>query len=280
MPLITIGDTALHYERDGTGPPLILAAGLGGLGRYWRAQVDAFRDDFDTITFDHRGVGASAPAPPPYSISGLARDVIGLMDGLDIEKAIYVGHSTGGAMGQWLAANHGERFSAMVLGATWRHADARFRAVFEGRREILLRLGAEAYLRHSLPWLYPPDWFEENEDRLAAIVADGAGILPPAEILAARLAALVASDHADSSLDHVTLPVLVLMAEDDGLIPPYAVSAVAEAIPSARLRRFAWGGHHFPQTRSGSFNRAVRRFLQDPGAPEKTGKPTSERRPR
>lgn len=265
MPRIAVGDTMLHYEREGTGPPLILAAGLGGRGRYWRAQVEAFRDRFDTVTFDHRGVGDSAPSPPPFSISGLARDVLGLMNALGIGDATYVGHSTGGAMGQWLAANHPERFTAMALGATWRVPDARFRSVFEGRREILLELGPEAYVRHSLPFLYPPDWFDENASRLDTVAAEGAAALPPTDILAARLDALIASDHADAALDAVDLPVLVLLAEDDGLIPPRAVAAVAEAIPSSRLRRFSWGGHHFPQTRPGSFNRAVLRFLREPG---------------
>ena len=262
MPRVVIGEVEIYYERHGAGLTVVLAAGLGGWGSYWRAQVEDLARDHTVVIYDHRGVGRSAPAEPPFSVSGLARDVVGLMDALDIDQAAYVGHSTGGAMGQWLAVNHGHRFTAMVLSATWRRADARFQALIEARKETLLALGPAGYVRHSLPWVYPRDWFVANAEDLPARIAEMAAALPPDHVLAGRLDALLASDHGDG-LEAIGLPVLVAYASDDCLIPPACSLEVARAVRGAARCRFATGGHHFPQTRTRRFNRAIRDFLEN-----------------
>ena len=260
MALATIGDIKLYYETHGSGPAIIFAAGLGGFGSYWRLQLKEFACDHTVVLFDHRGVGGSGPAEPPYSISGWGRDVIGLMDALNLGQAIYVGHSAGGAMGQWLCVNHPERFSGMVLSATWRHADARLRALFETRKETLIKLGAKAYMRHSIDWLYPRDWFTENDGNISAIAERMAAVQPSDKVVAGRLDAIIASDHGDG-LGSIDMPVLVTYASDDHLIPPGYPRAVAKAIPGARILRFASGGHYFPVTRSRRFNIVLREFF-------------------
>jgi pimeloyl-ACP methyl ester carboxylesterase len=63
-------------------------------GNFWRAQVEAFSPHFKTVTFDHRGVGASSGSPP-YAVEQWARDVVALLDHLDVGAAHLVGHSTG-----------------------------------------------------------------------------------------------------------------------------------------------------------------------------------------
>jgi aminoacrylate hydrolase len=263
MPLVRTGDADIYVEEHGAGPPVILAAGLGGSGAFWQPQVEALRRDHRAIVFDHRGVGRSGPAGPPFSISGLAQDVVGILDALAIDRAAFVGHSTGGAMGQWLAARQPERFTRFVLGATWRAADARFREVFAARRAVLTGLGVEAYARQSLQWLYARDWFETNGDRLDAIAAASAAAQPPAEIVAARLDALLDSDHA-GLLTESDRPILVLYADDDALLPPGYALDLIEAVPGCRSRRFESGGHLFPQTRPRAYNQVLAEFLAEP----------------
>ena len=62
--------------------------------------IDAFAPHFRVIIHDHRGAGQSSHSMITYSVDQMASDVIKLMDGLDIEKAHYAGHSTGGAIGK------------------------------------------------------------------------------------------------------------------------------------------------------------------------------------
>lgn len=260
MPLIDTATAGLHYESTGSGAPVIFVPGLGGRGHYWSQQMTALADRFRCITFDHRGVGESAPSPPPYSIAMLARDVLALLDALEIERAHYVGHSTGGAMGQWLATHHPDRFDRFVLSATWTFADLRFRQVMSARQTTLDRLGPEAYVDSSLPLLYPRDWFDVPETEITNRAARMVESQPAPDVLSGRIDALLVSDQREG-LDRVANEVLVTCASDDCLTPPAYSEELAAALPNARLVRFRDGGHHFPQTRSDWFNDAIGSFL-------------------
>jgi aminoacrylate hydrolase len=89
-------------------------------------------------------------------------DLLAVMDHLKIEKAHLVGHSTGGAIGQTLAARHPERLISLVIYASWPKADPFFRRVFEARRALLTASGAAAYVRSTTVFLYPDWWINEN----------------------------------------------------------------------------------------------------------------------
>ena len=54
MPLISIGDCSLYYERRGVGFPVLFVSGLAGFASFWQDQVPAFARRFEVITFDHR----------------------------------------------------------------------------------------------------------------------------------------------------------------------------------------------------------------------------------
>ena len=61
MPLIDAGNVQLSYERSGSGPPLLLIMGLSGTLLHWgEPLMERLRGDFETIVYDHRGVGASS----------------------------------------------------------------------------------------------------------------------------------------------------------------------------------------------------------------------------
>ncbi len=108
----------------------------------------------------------------------------------------------------------------------------------------------------------PGDWFDANADRIDTIAAASAAAQPPADILAARLDALLASDHG-GLLTRAQCPVLVLSSEDDTLLPPAYADALIAAIPGCRAHRFDGGGHLFPQTRPDAYNDVLAGFLAE-----------------
>ncbi len=196
MPKISIGDDAeLYYEEAGQGPTLLLVPGLSGLGSFWTRQVVDFSRDFRVIVHDHRGAGRSTHSSIRYAVEQMAADVLRLMDALGIASAHLVGHSTGGAIGQVIAQDHPERLQSLVLSATWAGRDAFFRRLFESRREVLVNLGVEAYLRASVLFLAPPWWVSANDAAIAEQHRALAAAAAPVEVMTSRIDAIIAFDR-------------------------------------------------------------------------------------
>lgn len=167
MPRISIGGCSLYYEEHGSGEPLLLVPGLGGVGASFFKQIAEFSKHFRVVVHDHRGCGQSDRPLMRYSVEQMAKDVLGLMDALKIERAHFLGHSTGGAIGQILAVEQPQRLKKLVLSSTWTHCDGFFQRIFEARHAILRHEGAAAYVRASSAVLYPAWWIAQNERLLA-----------------------------------------------------------------------------------------------------------------
>ena len=69
MPCVQDNDVKLHYEMEGSGPPLLMVAGTGLPGATWRTGPSAqyAAEGFTVITFDHRGTGSSDKPDMDYS---------------------------------------------------------------------------------------------------------------------------------------------------------------------------------------------------------------------
>jgi len=260
MPLISIGDCSLYYERRGVGFPVLLVSGLAGIASFWHDQVPAFARRFEVITFDHRGIGQSDQARAGWSVERLAVDVIGLMDALRIKRAHLVGHSTGGAIAQVLAIEHPARLASVVLSATWTKTDAYFRRLFALRKEVLQRLGANAYVQSSTLFLYPSWWISRNNERLRQTEAQNLASFAPMEVVSSRIDAMLAFDRT-TELGRIKTPTLVIGAEDDLVTPAYFAEELARLIPAAEVKIFPRGGHFLTQVQAREFNNAVLPFL-------------------
>ena len=120
MPLARAGEIELSYERAGSGPPLLMIMGMSGTALHWGEPfLDVLREDFETIVYDHRGVGRSSRMEEPFTIAQLAEDAAGLLDALELDSAHVLGISMGGMVAQELALAHPERIRTLTLGCTY-----------------------------------------------------------------------------------------------------------------------------------------------------------------
>lgn len=261
MPRIEIGQGQLHYETHGSGEPLLLVAGLGGVGAYWRDQVADFSRHYRVILHDHRGTGQSDRSRITYSVEQMTADLLALMDALGIDRAHLVGHSTGGAIGQIMAIEHPERLRSLVIASSWTRADPFFRRCLAVRKELLLRSGAAAY-QHATPlFLYPSWWISANAERLLREEQASLATFSPVEVVASRIDAILRFDRT-AELKRITTPTLVVCASDDHLTPAYFSEELARAIPGAQLVLLPRGGHACSHTVPGEFNAIVLKFLR------------------
>jgi pimeloyl-ACP methyl ester carboxylesterase len=102
---------------DREAPVVILAHGFPDLAYSWRHQIPALADaGFHVLAPDQRGYGGSScPAVvDAYDITALTADLVGLLDDIDVKRAVWVGHDLG-AMVAWSAAQlHPDRVAAVV----------------------------------------------------------------------------------------------------------------------------------------------------------------------
>ena len=128
---VTIDGLRIHYAEAGTGPPVVLLHGWPQNWWEWRLVIPILAQHFRVICPDIRGLGWSEGAPDArYSLDQLARDIIGLLDALQLERASLVGHDWGLLAGYRACLNWPERFHRFVAlagvhpwirdGATWR----------------------------------------------------------------------------------------------------------------------------------------------------------------
>jgi aminoacrylate hydrolase len=261
MPKISIGDCSLYYEEHGKGEPLLLVPGLGGVGASFFKQIPEFAKHYRVIVHDHRGCGQSDQPIMEYSVEQMARDVLALMDALKIERAHYLGHSTGGAIGQILAIESPQRLQKLILSSTWTHCDGFFGRSFEGRHAVLKSAGVEPYLRASTAVLYPAWFVAQNDKLLAEQEAQQAAGFPPVEVMLSRIEAIMQFDRR-GELGRVRTPTLVTVAADDNVTPAYFAEALVRAIRGARLKVFSGGGHFPYQVFDREYTQAVLEFLK------------------
>jgi aminoacrylate hydrolase len=249
---------AIAYGVHGAGPPLLLVSGLGGQAAFWDTVAPALAERFTVVLHDHRGTGASSRCDRPYSIASIAADVLALMDHLGLPHAAMIGHSTGGAVGQHLALHAPERLTRLVLSATWARACAYMRRLFALRLQILDGLGMEAYRRHGELVQAPPWWIMTQPDPPPGPTETPLGV----EIVRRRIGAVLAHDTLEA-LGRIALPVLVVTARDDVLVPAYHSAALTRDIARSRLATLPDGGHFVPRVEPGAYLDLIRDFLDE-----------------
>lgn len=250
-----------YYDVAGSGPALLLVTGLAGVASYWDPNVEALARHFTVIRYDHRGTGQSARTEGAYSIEGLTEDLVGLLDVIGEERVMLLGHSTGGAIGQVLAARYPERVSRMVLYGSWATLGAQMGLCMELRLKLLQAYGPALYHRASPVFLFPPRYVSENWPRIEPALERAAEQSTTASILEARVKAVTGFDGR-RYLAQIGCPTLVLVARDDILTPLEASEELARGIPDAMLQVLPYGGHAASVCEPESFYKAVTTFLE------------------
>jgi aminoacrylate hydrolase len=254
----------LHFEEYGPadGPPVILSAGLGGAGAYWRPNLAALAAGHRVILYDHRGTGRRDRAlPSGLQVDDMADDVAALMDGLGLARAHFIGHAAGGLVGLLLAARSPERIASLVAVNAWTRLDPHFARCFEARIALLRDTGPRAYLRAQPIFIFPATWSSEHRNELDAELEEQLAHFQGSDNLEKRVAALQAF-YLDDRLGEIRTPILAVAAKDDVLVPWTCTPAYADRIDSATVRLMDWGGHACNVTDPDAFNALAVDFLR------------------
>ena len=120
MPFAVNQGVRIHYETVGQGPPLVMQYGQYFPLDIWyeHRYVDALRSNFQLILVDARGQGdCDKPHDPSaYRMEAMASDILSVLDALEVDKAHYMGYSSGDYLGFVLAKQAQERLLSLILG--------------------------------------------------------------------------------------------------------------------------------------------------------------------
>ncbi|MBM3605560.1 MAG: alpha/beta hydrolase [Alphaproteobacteria bacterium] len=115
--MVNTNGIQLAVYEAGSGPAVVLLHGFPGLAYTWRHQMPALVDaGYRVIVPDLRGYGLSDTPEnvEDYNLAMLTGDVVGMLDSLDVEKAVFVGHDWGGLLAWQMALFHEERTKGVV----------------------------------------------------------------------------------------------------------------------------------------------------------------------
>ncbi|HEY5652563.1 MAG TPA: alpha/beta fold hydrolase, partial [Acidimicrobiia bacterium] len=221
MEIADIDGIEIAFEKLGSGPPLLLLTGLGGVGRAWGGLIDRFAESHTAIVPDHRGTGSSSKPSSGYTIEALAKDMSGLIRRLGVGPAHVVGSSTGGAIGQVMAIDHPDTVDSLTLVSSWAGPDPYFLNQFEVRKSILLEQGVPAYIRASSLFLFAPSFATKRPDVIESWIAKAMSGPGDPMIMSQRIDMIMAHDQRDR-LSRIGVPTLVVVGDEDICTPPFA----------------------------------------------------------
>jgi pimeloyl-ACP methyl ester carboxylesterase len=251
----------IHYERQGSGPVLLLLHGIGSNRRAFRHQLAELSDAWTVVAWDAPGYGQSDDPSEPFTLADLADQAVGLLDELEAEQAHVLGVSMGGVIAQVVYHRHPLRVRSLILADTNTGGgglpEPERSARVQGRLEALERLGPRGMAEARAPVLLQPDAPAD----LLADVTDIMAEVRPAGYRAAAIA--LGQTDVSSLLSRINVPTLVIHGAQDRVVPVETGRMLTNSIAGARLVVIPEAGHVANQEQPELFNAAVRQFLAD-----------------
>jgi pimeloyl-ACP methyl ester carboxylesterase len=247
VPHAAVNGQRLHYLRHGSGEPLLLIQGLSGNHLHWGERFLALLEPaFETIAYDHRGIGLSDPAPPGYSIADLADDADALLDALGLASAHVMGVSMGGMVAQELALRAPRRVRTLTLGCTYTGGPGSVRtdpAVVQ-RLGQLFMAGRTGEAMRELIRYNVSERFASDPANLESFKRIAVQLPASLDVLLAQFQAVGGHDTS-ARLGEIAAPTLVVHGSDDRILPVANAHAIAARIPGSRLEILDGVGHLF-----------------------------------
>jgi len=261
MPFAEANGQRLYYEVHGEGEPLLCVMGLGADHTAWALQVPEWSQRFSTIVFDNRDCGQSSTATGEYEIADMARDALALADALGLESFHLVGMSMGGAIAQELALAAPDRVRTLTLCVTWPGSGPWGVEQTRLWTASVLRTPHDEHIDHLLLLCFSERFYENPEGVAWIRQMTFQNPHPQTKEGFVRQAQACGRHGTQDRLGALSMPVHVIGAEHDVLVPVWKSQELAELIPGAKLTIVAGAPHGLNIERAEEFNRAVTDFL-------------------
>jgi 3-oxoadipate enol-lactonase len=259
MPYLVLPSHRLHYQLDNEAsdrPWLVFCNSLGTDLSMWDPQVAGLAGHFRILRYDRRGHGLSSAPNASCTLDDLGRDVLALLDALEIERTHVCGLSLGGLVGQWLGIHAPKRIDKIAVAATApRIGTAK---AWQERMDVVRSEGLKALLPATRE-----RWFSPEFASRSAATVDHFLTAFAATSVNGYLGCCIALAEADLGhrIERITNPLLAIAGATDPVCPPAELERLSQTVRDGHY--CCLPGRHLVSTESAeAFNRVLSDFLQ------------------
>jgi len=267
MKSVMFNDISMALEDEGGGIPLLLIHGYPLSRHLWKPQVEGLSKFSRVIAPDLRNHGDSTSVKssgekyPPYFMEMLADDCVQLLDVLDIDQPVILcGLSMGGYISFSFYRKYPQRVAGLILAATRSSADSP--ATRENRKkaiDILKSSGSESVIASMLPMLLSPTTLLDNPALVESVKEMMRSV--SLEGMIGDLMGMMERQDSTPLLADIHVPTLVMVGEDDQIIPRSEAEGMHARISNSQLLLLPQAGHLLNLEQPELFNDAVRSFI-------------------
>lgn len=259
---ISINQTQLYIEQNGSGPALLLIHGYPLNREMWRPQISTLSASFNVIAPDLRGHGDSDPSPGPYTMNMLADDCADMLRVFGIEEPVIVcGLSMGGYVAFAFQRKFPSKVAGLILAATRAGADSPEAQVNRDKAAALaVEKSINVVIEGMLPLILSPKTYEKRP-QLVNKVENIMGQTSLEGIVGALMGMKLRPDSTPD-LGQIDIPTLILHGADDQIIPLSESETMHASIPNSQLEIIPDAGHLPNLEQPQLFTPIVQEFIQ------------------
>jgi len=262
MPQVDINGIKIEYKVDGKegAPYLTFITGIANDLTLWDEQAAVLGRDYRILRYDLRGHGDTQATEGDYSVELLLRDLVGLLNELNIQKTHLVGLGFGGALAQAFTIGNSHRVNALVPCCCRAKMVPEFAAMWHKLREAVAKDGVEVIVEPTVQRWFSDDFKAANPQVLQKMANMIRGTTTLGYLGAS--AAFLKLDIEDK-LPQIKAPTLYVSGAEDKLGgPPDLMNELAKKIPNAHHRSIPKAAHIANVQNPSSFNSVVGDFLK------------------
>jgi non-heme chloroperoxidase len=263
----------IFYKDWGRGQPIVFSHGWPLSADDWDAQMMFFvAQGYRVIAHDRRGHGRSSQTGEGHDMDHYADDLAALTAHLDLQRAVHVGHSTGGGEVVHYLARHGESHvaKAVIISAvpplmvkTPANPGGLPKDVFDDFQAQVAARRAQFYYDVPAGPFYGFNRAGAKVDQGVILNWWRQGMMGGAKAHYDGIVAFSQTDFTED-LKKISVPVLVMHGDDDQIVP-YADSAPlsAKLLKNGRLKTYEGFPHGMPTTEAATINADLLAFVKE-----------------
>ncbi|MDJ0836063.1 MAG: alpha/beta hydrolase [Acidobacteriota bacterium] len=249
----------LHTETYGDGPQeVIVCNGLSQSTANWRGLARA-NPQFRWILYDARGHGKSKVGPKPFNLDLHVEDLLHVLDKTEAVRPVLMGFSHGARVSLRAAAEHGDRFTGVVLVSCASQQTPRRKAHVTSWHRCLEIGGVRAMAWAALPNIVGRKILHKIKD--LEMLVDGSVSRNQEEGLRHMFRGMAGYPEARLDAERIGLPTLVLRGDEDPLVEERDSRELGEWIDGAKTVTFQECGHTLPLEEPQAFLETVENFI-------------------